>query len=376
MSLTVNQFGEMLFADLLPVNILSVTEDKYLPAIQNFMASEQAYLNSLSAILCDTGTEVQTGFLTGVGGQMQRMTKKGSVEATRGGVRWWVAFPLYAFGTKQIYEVPWLQRAKFVDLAASIYDAVLSDIRTTFTEMLGALFNNVNATYDDTQWPGMNAQFVGQASGPLTITRLANADSAVGSVYARGVETQLASLNHYLTSGGANPTVGNFTTVRDKLRTVGNDSDIAIAASRATCDYVVDNFTPGTDFVQPVEILERYVAQDPLGKYSTQVEGLLDSGVRSRGRVRNMQLLEFQHFPDNYLLGFDRSKEPPLRKRISDLASEQGLYLASDDDMPDVQTHPLARKQWRRIQGFGARNRANGVVMQITAGSYTVPTIP
>lgn len=376
MSLTANAFGEMLFGDLLPVNILSVTEDRYLPAIENFLAAEQAYLNQLTSVLCDTGKEPQTGFSTGVGGLMQKMGKRGGVEATRGGQRWFVAFPLFAFGNKQLYEVPWLQRATFVELAWTILDAMLSDIRTTITEMLTALLSNANYTYDDSQWPGMNAQFVGQASGPLTIRRLANADGAVGSVYARGVETQIGTLQHYLTSGSGTLAVTAFTAARDKLRNVGNDADIAVLVSRADADYVVDNFA-STDYTPPVEVLDRYLAQDAFGKYATQTKGLLDPGFRSRGRVRNMELIEAPHWPVGYLCAFDRSKEPPLRRRISDLANEQGLHLASENgDLPDVQSHPLARKQWRRIQGFGARNRTNAVVVQVTAGGYTVPAIP
>lgn len=378
MSLTANTFGEFLFADLLPVNILDVTEDRYLPMIQNFLATEQNFLNSITAILCDTGTDVQTGFQTGVGGKMQRLARRGSVEATRGGVPWYVSFPLYAYGNKQLYEVAWLKRAKFWQLATTILDATLSDIRTTIEEMLGALLNNVNGSYDDSVWPGMKAAYPGHSATNLTISRLANNDSAAGSIYARGVETQIGTLQHYLTSGAANPAVAAFTTSRDKLRTVGNDADIVAVVSRATADYVADNFA-ASDFTQPQELLSRFVDQDFTGKYAQQTYGLLDPGIRSRGRIRNnIELVEWPHFPDNYIFSYDRSKEPPLRRRISDLADEQGLHLASDDgDLPDVQSHPLAKKEWRRMQGFGCRNRTNGVVMQITtSGTYAVPTIP
>lgn len=375
MSLNTNTFGEYLFGDLLPVPILTVTEDRYLPQIQQFVAAENAFVDAITGILCDEGTEVQSGMMNGVGGRMQKMAKQGSVEATRAGQRWFCGYPLFAFGNKQIYEVPWLDRATFRDLAVSILNATLQDVETTIVEMENAILNNVNSTFDDSQWPGMNAQNVGAAPAPVTVARLANADGSVGSVYANGMETPLASLNHYLTSGASSIAVGAFTMARSALRNVGNDKDVVYVVSHATADTVQDTFS-STDFVEPVEVRDANFI-DPVGKYAVgSTYGIADPGIRTRGRVKFGELVEWPHWPDNYIFAYDRTKAPPLRRRISDLAKYQGLQLAGDDDLPDVQTHPLARKQWRRIQGFAARNRVNGVVVQITtSGSYTAPTL-
>lgn len=375
MSLNAATFGEFLFGDLLPLNIYSVTEDKYLQQIQRFVQEENAFMAQLMSVLADSGTEAQSGFLNGVGGRMHVMGKRGGVEATRGGQKWYVGYPIFAKGSKQTYEIPWLKRATFVELAASILTATTMDIETVIVDLLNALMSNVNYTFDDTQWPGMKALTPGSAA-PITVYRLANADSSAGSVYAHGSEILLASLNHYLVSGNANPTIGAFNTMRSALRNVGNDVNIKWMCSRTTCDYIEANF--GSDFIQPVELLDVQIAQDFTGKYALKgSEPLLGPGIRTRGRVARGELQEWPHFPDGYAFGWDATKEPPLRVRESDLGDERGFGLAPEDpNVPDVQAHPLARKQWRRIMGIGARNRCNGVVMQFTTnGSYTIPTL-
>lgn len=379
MSLSTNTFGQYLFGDLLPRNILEVTEDKYLQAIQQFVALENAFVSQLTGTLCDRGTQVQVGFLNGPGGRMQKITKRGGAEKTRSGQRWWCGFPIAAYGTEQAYEVPWLQRATFVDLAATILTATLQDIETMIVEMLRGLLRNDTYNFDDTVWPGGNAVNLVNVNsgGPIQVCPLANADGSTGSVYAWGTEIALSTLNHYLVSGTANPTIGGFNTMKTKMRAVGNDADLVHVVSRTTADYIVSNFA-GTDFFQPVEVLNRYFAQDEFGKYATQNFGLLGQTVRSRGRLSTFgELVEWPHFPDGYAFTYDRTKEPPLRMRESDLAGEQGLGMAPmDPNTPDIQGNPLALKKWRRIFGIGARNRVNGVVMQFTTnGSYAIPTL-
>lgn len=376
MSLNANTFGQYLFGDLMPLNVLDVTVDRYWNAMQEFVAAENQFLDQIMGILAETGTQPQIGFGTSIGGEMHRMGTLGSVEATRMGAKWYVGFPIYAYGNKQIYEVPWLKRAKMGDLAASILNATLQDIETVIKELLRALTDNVNITFADTDWPGMNAQTPG-STAPLNVRRLANADGSAGSVWYGGREIALATLNHYLVSGAANPAVAAFKLIYDALRNVNHDNQIKFAVSRATADYVQDNF--GADFIMPVEILQRNLAQDFMGKYAIAgSQPLLGDGIRTRGRIKHYgEMVEWPHFPDGYIFGYDASKPAPLRRRISDLADEQGFGLApADPNMPDVQTHPLVRKQWRRIQGFGTQNRVNGVMVQITTnGAYTAPTL-
>lgn len=379
MNVNANTFGQALFGDLLPVNVLSVTEDKYMQSIQTFVQRENEFLNQIMSILCDKGTDVQTGFLDGVGGRLQKISKRGGSEVTRHGQRWWTGYPIAAWGEEQAYEIPWLKRATFVELAANILGAVLSDINTVIVEMLRALLRNDSYNHDDTQWPGRNAVNLTGVNGGgalIAVKPLANADGSVGSVYNFGKEILLANLNHYLVSGGANPTIGAFNTIKTALRNVGNDTDIVYVTSRTTADYIQANF--GSDFILPVEALNRFSAQDLFGKYATQGYGMFETTIRTRGRLSNFgELVEWPHFPDGYCFAYDRTKEPPLRMRESDLADEQGFGMAPQDPhIPDVQGNPLAGKRWRRIMGFGARNRCNGVVMQFTTnGSYTTPTL-
>ena len=375
----VNQFGAAMFGDLLPVNILAVTEDKYLPAIQAYVARENEFLSQITEVLCDTGTDPQTGFYNGITGSFQKLSTEGDVEATRGGQRWYTQYPIYAWGTKQVYTYTWLKRATFIELTAAILEATLADVHTTIVQMLTALLNNVNYTFDETKWPGMKAEYPGSNVVQLTVTPLANADGSIGSVYARGKEVQLANTNAYLTYSTLSAAA--FAQNRAFLSNVANDADIVHVVSKATADSIQGTFTAGTDFIAPVELLQTTISQDLFGKYAAASQyGLYDPGIRTRGRIGglgNGELVEWPHFPDNYIFSYDRKKERPLRRRVSDLPDEQGLVLAMPDDttMPDIQKNPLVGRSWRRLQGFGGRNRMNGVVTQITGGSYTVPTI-
>jgi hypothetical protein len=180
-------------------------------------------------------------------------------------------------------------------------------------------------------------------------------------------------LNHYLVSGSASLTLGAFQLARAALRNVAHDSQIVYIVGRGTADSAEALTGSLADsFALPVQS----AIVDILGKYSKlSIPGIL-SAPRFRGRIARGDLIEMPFFPEGYIFAMDYSKERPLRIRESDLAKYRGLRLINDDTVPEVPNNPLLNKYWQRIFGIGARNRVNGVAVQITtAGSYTAPAL-
>jgi hypothetical protein len=359
--LNVNIFGSYDFRDLPTIPVVDVGEEVIVQTLQAFVAEEQAALDLLLGQLATFDNTFQESFGGFQGGTLQPAGEHAIAEATREGAKFTVNFPLRAWEDRKIYTVEFLKRASLANINKDAVGAVLKDVNTVFAYVFGAITNKDSYIHDTDVWPDVK-------KGQITVRKLANNDGQVGYTYVNGAQIPLATSNHYITSGAAAFNLGAFTTARDKLRLVGHAGNLVHVVSQndgqAIPGLLGANFVPRPD--PALSILP-----------TTQVP-LLES-PRAIGRIVGAgEVQVWPHWPDGYMLTFDRNGEKPIRIRQSEFADERGFQLVADETRGGERAgHPLVNKFWRRIMGAGIYNRWNGVMTQITAaGAYTNPAGP
>ena len=183
-------------------------------------------------------------------------------------------------------------------------------------------------------------------------------------------------------SGGAAFANGTFIMSHDYLTSVGMDTDIVYyiapahsAAVKALTDFVPDDPTPNP--AQDPNIIDPPIVD---GTVVAPSRALVKS-PRSIGRMRaadgnSGEVVVLPWMPAGYLLALDRAAEKPVVIRESTIAQLRGFRLVDEDGMVPVigGDKVIANKYWQRVFGTGVRNRANGVIIQITNNAtYTPP---
>ncbi len=289
-----------------------------------------------------------------------------------------VGYPIKAFGDRGMFTPEFLLRATVRQVNNKTFDAMLRDSNTLFRHVLTAIFDNVNYNFTDNKVYGQNL-------GTYQVKRLLNADGIPG-IFKSPIdnsEVALGTLNAYKVSGGTAFANGTFTMAHDYLTSVGMDTDIVYfiskadeAAVRALTDFVP--FDPieeaGTD--------PRIIDPPIIAGTSVAPARALVKSPRSIGRIRaadgnSGEVIVLPWMFSGYLFGMDRAADRPVVVRESDVAQLRGFRLVSEDGMTPVigGDKVIANKFWQRVFGAGVRNRANGVIIQITNNAtYTPPS--
>lgn len=257
----------------------------------------------------------------------------------------------------------------------AIHNNILeADNRLVFNEIMRTLFRNTNRTVEITQ-------------RNYTVYAFYNADGTVPPPYK--ATTHLGTHQHYLASGAATVDSGDVEAMIDHLDHHGysrvNGADIFIMVNRAQGDAIrtwkanvvnANGATAKYDFIpstnQPTFVL-------PQNFVTSTVEG-----VRPPGVIRGMYVIgsygdafivQEDYMPAGYMVGFatggSESLTNPIGIREHSNAALRGLRIVKGRQ-PD---YPLQDSYYQRGFGSGIRQRGAGVVMQITAGAYTVPAI-
>lgn len=222
-------------------------------------------------------------------------------------------------------------------------------------QILKHLLNNVNAT------------FVDEIRGSLTIRRLANTDS---TTYPPVIASESeADDNHYLESGYAATAISDtnnpFPVVRNEIQEHFGEGEIVAFINQAETPEVqaLTNFVPvGDRFVRPGDATAT-IAGGP----SRSVPGTII------GRVDNVWVVEWMWMPASYLLALDIQQPGPLKMRIDEPTTIRGrgrLELVAEQE-----EFPLRESFWRDRRGYGVGNRLSAVVMEFgTGGTFSIPS--
>lgn len=293
-------------------------------------------------------------------GLLQRKGSKAPSALSRPNGGWDVSFTLEEFGSGVGWDRVSLAYATIGQYNLTLQGVLRKDRNTRRQEMLRAIFNNAARTFKDENFPD------------LTIQPLANGDSVnyppvIGSI------TE-ATANNYLVSGYIasaisdtnNPIPTIVNQIEQYLGTPTGGSKIAVFVNNAQTAAIqgLTNFDT---------VPNRFV--DYGANVSLVPEDKFPAGLPGRvlGETDSALIVEWRWIPAGYMVGIHLEAPAPLRRRIDPpmvgLGSGLQMIAQSMDE-------PIKTSEWSNRFGYGAANRLNGCVMQLTtSGSYAPPAL-
>jgi hypothetical protein len=352
---TIADLVENTFANDLVVDNIDGLND----AIQRDLAMHNARVADMVSDLCEISTERSTVYGTNAQGEAvskDEFTRAPTQKITLGSK---VEFPLDGFEYAVGWTADYLRRATVQDMARKTIAARQAHVRRIQFDVKRALFGPTNFTWRDRRVDNLD----------LAVKRLVNADSGPIPNGPNGEQFNAATHTHYeAIDWGAANAAARIAAVQALVQDVvehGHGSDVRIYINRAQeTDFraLTPNFTP----LPPPNITEAENTQRVTGR----TLDITRADNRLIGYFDGFPVFTKPWVPANYVFAFsagDPSKT--LRKRVSTLASEQGLFIAGE-----IITHPLQAQYMNFVHGFGVIGRTNGAILFLGAGTYAEPT--
>lgn len=240
-----------------------------------------------------------------------------------------------------------------------------ADNNLVFTQVMKAIFNNVNRVAD------INGQAV-------NVYPLYNADGTIPPAYKTNTFT--GSETHYMISGGATIVSNDLDDMYEKLRAKGYSRENGVrhillvnpvqgnvirtfrVATGSTWDFIPSVGTPAAYLPIDVQLFGGPQPQNSFG------------GMSAIGSYGEWLIVQDDFVPAGYMLGIGTGGRANLQNLVGfrqhPNTQLRGLRLAKGA-VPD---YPLIDSFYQRGFGTGIRQRGGGVVMQIKAsGSYDIP---
>jgi hypothetical protein len=191
--------------------------------------------------------------------------------------------------------------------------------------------------------------------------------------------THSTTHTHYLSSGGATVTAANIDTMYDHIHHHGytqgtriwllaNRAEVKIIRALRVASGAQYDFIPIASSAD-VPFLGTLVGQLPT--IPQDAPGVFPGVVGVYGPT---WIVEEDYVPAGYMVMFasggkfaDRN---PIGLREHENAALRGLKL-----IPTFERYPLRESFYHHALGSGVRHPASGVVMKITAGAYSIPTL-
>lgn len=311
-----------------------------------------------------TTTDVTRRYYLPSTGRLQKMgfDPQGRPIARGASGYWDIAFPLAEFSDRIAASRVTYAYMSVADLDRHVQAVIASDANTTVSLILSAMLSNVSFTYPDVK------------HGSVTVQSLANNDAVVYPPIL-GAESGTTE-NHYLASGYVSASISDtndpYPTIVDELEehfgipTGGSPVIVFINNAQAAVTATLTDFVPVTvNTVVPGD-QTALVAGMPPGAYLPNTARVLGTHATA-----NCYIVRWDRIPAGYMIGLHMGVEAPLFRRQDPAATGLGggLQMIVNDDK-----EPFKDMQWSRRTGYAVGNRLNGVVMQLTAGSYAIPS--
>lgn len=294
------------------------------------------------------------------GGYLQRKGPRSNAAEVKPPPGWDAALPLEDFGAGFAADRITFAYMTVRDLNRVVRTVQNQDKATVRLEMLRAIFNNTQRVFKD------------DLRGDLTVMPLANNDTViypalVGSDAPTRANAYLGvPLDATAITDANNPLPKAVDTLEGHFGTPSGGSAIVVFFNNAQ--------TQGMQHLAGFEpVVNRYVTPG-IADNRVDLENLPPLPGRIIGVSDGAILVEWRQMPPGYLLGVHLEAPPPLLERVDTEASGllAGLQLIAEDF-----DNPFWKYEWSHRFGFGAGNRLNGAVIDLTAAggpnTYTVP---
>lgn len=290
-------------------------------------------------------------------GMLQRVGSKSPAALTKPTGGWTVSFPLEEFGAGVGYDRVTMAYTDVRQYNLDLMGILRKDRNTRRQEMFKALFGDVSRVFKDENWPD------------LTVQPLANGDA---TVYPPVVGSMVESTaNNYLASGYVSGAISDTNdpipplvdAIEQYMGTPTGGSKIAVFIAKAETAAIsgLTNF----DKV-PNRFVDYGMNTSLVGfnKFPSELPG------RVIGETDSALIVEWRWLPSGYMIATHLDAPQPLKRRIDPPAVGlgDGLQLIVED-----MNQPIKTSQWSHRFGYGCANRLNAAILQLTAGSYTIP---
>lgn len=341
-------YGIMGLADVKNLSVQQLGQRQVFDAVQKLLAQYNSELAMLvDFFVAGTTEEVQITYMMPGGGEMQEAT-----EWTRpGAVRPLPGYPVGFEINDARDQVAWndiaMAYATVEAVQATVDNIMIRHTNWVRRKLLKAVLNNNNRVTLDPQF------------GQVTVKPLANGDTDVYSMYGASMATD----NHYIASNMASISDANnpFPTYYDEIAEHVGDTTVVAVVNPAQAAQI-------KAMAAFIEVADSRI------RVSGGVEAI-SPGVTVPGTIigllGNVWIAEWRGIPAGYTFVRDMDGPAPLLKRIDrvQLAGRGELSLIATQ-----QEFPFQESFWRDRHGYGAANRVNAVIGQITGAAYVIPS--
>lgn len=291
------------------------------------------------------------------GGMMQEADRLTRPAAVKRGGRYTIGFPLRDARDQIAADDITLAYMTLRDLQTHIENVFLRHLNWTRFNILKAMLNNVNQTFEDETF----------SQRLVTVRRLANTDGTIYPPIITGANPDGADDNHYLVSGYTSANISNvnnpFITTKNEVKEHFGEGTIVNFINSAQ-QSVVMALTDFTEYIDPLVRPGPDVAV--ITGRAPNVPGVII------GRVNQSWVSVWDFVPADYMITVDLDTPRILRRRLDSVALPGRGVLAL---VARQQEFPLQESFWRCREGYGVQNRLGAAIMQFKAsGTYDIPT--
>lgn len=292
------------------------------------------------------------------GGRMQRRGGHAESAAAKASGQWDVAYPSEEYGDQVAYTRRAVAKMTVQDLQRHLDQEAIRYKNALTFEIRKALFNN---TQDS---------FVDEDHGTLLIEPLANGDTVVYPPVL-GSETE-ATEDHYLASGYVATAISDTnnpyeTIVEDLVHHFGDDSGGSNIAVMIHPDE-----TPETmDLTDFVDVPDNFIMSGDNADIPMRLPSVPGKIIGRMTGLSACWVSQWRWMPTGYMLAIHLEEPAPLIQRAPPAAwgLPSGLQLVAENDR-----YPFHQAHYEVNFGLGCGNRLNGVLMELTAGAFSIPT--
>lgn len=352
----ITQYGFVNLEYLFSQRIVTIQVETIQTAVAESLAEYSRQVNGLMNQMVEQVTDYKRRYQLPSAGSLQPLDNNGNPRPVVPSGFYDIAFPIYGAGTA--WGTDRISRAIMTvgDANRFTMDAMTRDGDWMRRHILGALFTNTTYVYTD------------EAYGALTVNTLANNDAVV---YTKKNGTASTD-NHFLFQAAAianatNPYPTMYTSLDEHPSNRGPYTAY-IASSLVATTVALTNFRDINDtsvgWADTVS-LSKFEFDKNITSKDQFTNGI---GDRVIGYVDGMRVVEWSALPAGYIIYHAESANDVLGMRQYPQAELQGLF----PEFWNVNGNHMESRLIRYC-GFGVQNRVGAGVMQIGAGSYSVP---
>lgn len=357
-------------ADILTRTIDGVSLDELYEEINSTIALLNSQRSPLLAALTFSVTNPYEEVMQVINDEFEEADEFGQPKGIRLGRPWVMGYDMKYFDLGIRYTFRFLGRAPASEIRALNNSALEADQRLVMKRVLERLFDNTNWTAT-----------LEQTGTVVTVYPLYNGATTTlpATPPSWKTFTHTTSHNHYLTSGNTAITSDNLESMYDHIYHHGytqGGTTVYALVNKTEADRIrafrvsggdLYDFIPATG--QPDSVF-RGTLVGQLPGVPSAVPNLFPGFIGTYGPI---SIVQEDYVNANYVLMFASggafNLANPVGVRDHENAALRGLKL-----IPQFERYPLRESFYHHALGVGTRIPGAGVVMQVTAGSYAIPT--